>query len=89
MAATAPPSCVDAVEVLVGRGLDLVGQGLDEVGAGQRVDRVGHARLEADDLLGAQGDLGRPGRGQAERLVEAVGVQALGAAQGGRQATAR
>src|SRR3712207_7724177 len=51
--------------------LDLVGERLDEVRAGERVDRVGHAGLVREDLLGAQGDprgvLGR----QRERLVEA------------------
>ena len=75
---------VDPLEVLPGRLLDLVGQRLDEPRAGQRVDGVGDPRLVADDLLGPQGDLGRLLGGQAEGLVEAVGVEALGAARGPR-----
>ena len=72
---------VDAVEVLPGLGLDLVGERLDEVRAAERVGGVDDARLVPDDLLRAQRDLrGALGR-QAERLVEAVRVQRLRAAQ--------
>ena len=73
---------VDPFEVLPWRPLHLVGERLDEPRAGQGIDGVGDARLVADDLLGPQGDLGRPLGGEAEGLVEAVGVQALGAARG-------
>ena len=61
--------------------LDLVGERLDEVGADERVDGVGAAGLVGDDLLGAQRELGGALRGQRQRLVEAVGVQRLRAAQ--------
>ena len=74
---------VDLVDELLGAALDLVGERLDEVGAGERVDGVGGARLVADDLLGAQRDLGRALGGQRQRLVKAVGVQGLGAAAHG------
>ena len=77
MAATAPPSCVDPVDVLPRLRLDLVGQRLDEVRPGQRVDGVDDAGLVGDDLLGAQRDARRPLGRQPERFVEAVGVQAL------------
>ena len=36
---------VDAAEVVVGLGFDAPGGGFEEVGAGQRVNRVGHARI--------------------------------------------
>ena len=84
-----PAHGVDPLEVLPGVPLHLVGQRLDEPRAGQRVDGVGDARLVADDLLGPQGDLGGPLGGQAEGLVEAVGVEALGAARGRRPGPGR
>ena len=81
MAATAPPMASIRSRYSQAPRLDLVGERLDEVGAGQRVDGVGHAGLVADHLLGPQRDLGRLGGRQAEGLVEAVGVQALGPAR--------
>src|SRR5690606_10470197 len=42
---------VDALDVVAGAGFDVVGQRLDGVAAGERIDEVGHARLEGDDLL--------------------------------------
>ena len=56
IAATAPPISSMRLDVLPRQPLDLVGQRLDEVRAGERVERVGHAGLVADDLLGAQRD---------------------------------
>jgi hypothetical protein len=52
----------------------------DGVGAGERVDRVGHARLVRDDLLRAQRDARRALGRQRQRLVHRVGVEALRAA---------
>ena len=76
-----PAELVDLGEVVVGLALELVGQRLDEVGAAERVDRVRHAGLVGDDLLGAQRDAhGLLGR-QRERLVVGVGVQRLRAAE--------
>ena len=72
---------VDARNVFVCQALYFVRQRLDEVRASERVGRVGNAALVANDLLRAK----RNARGffgwQAERLVVAVGVQALRAAQ--------
>ena len=67
-------------------GFDLVGKRLDEVGAGERVDGVGDPRLVGEHLLGAQGDPRGALGGQGQRLVEAVGVQGLGAAGDGGEA---
>src|SRR5437764_1077367 len=74
---------VDLLDVAPGRGLDLVGEALDEVRPRKRVDGVGCAGLVGQDLLGAEGELGRLLGGQAEGLVEGVGVKALGAAEDG------
>ena len=57
------------------------GERLDEVAAAQRIDRVGHARLVGQHLLRAQGQRDGMFRGQRQRLVHAVGVQRLAAAQ--------
>ena len=70
-------------------GGQVVGQLLDVVAAGERVDDVGHAGLLGQDELGVAGDLGGEVGGQAQGLVEGVGVQALGAAQHGRQGLVR
>ena len=75
-----PAQLVDLVDQALGAGLDLVGQRLHEVGAGERVHGVGGARLVREDLLGAQRDARGALGGQRQRLVEAVGVQRLGAA---------
>ncbi len=77
--------CGDGVEVGLGAGFELVGEGFDEVGAGERVGGVGDAALVGEDLLGAEGDAGGLLGGQGEGLVEAVGVQALRAAEDGGQ----
>ena len=51
-----PSELVDLAEVLVGGRLHPVRQRLDEVGAAEGVDRVRHAGLMSDHLLGPQGD---------------------------------
>ena len=80
IALTEPPSSSTFSISSFARRFDLVGERLDEVGAGERVDGVGGAGLVREDLLRAQGDLGGALGRQRERLVEAVGVQRLGAA---------
>ncbi len=60
--------------------LDLASQLLDVIRAGERIDRVGDAGLEADDLLRAQRDSRRVLGRQRQRLVAPVGVQRLRAA---------
>ena len=76
---------LDLVEVGPRGALDLVGQALDEVRAGERVGRLGDPALVGQDLLGAQGQPGGLGGRQGEGLVARVRVQALGAAEHGRQ----
>ena len=66
-----------------------VRQRLDEVAAAERVDRVRDPRLLGEDLLGAQRDPHRLLGRQRQRLVKAVGVQRLGAAQHARQSLDR
>src|SRR5215208_5327077 len=79
------PHLVNLVEILVGLPLELVGQGLDEVGAAERVYGVRYTGLQGCYLLRPDGDAHRFFCRQRERLVERVGVQALGAAEDGRQ----
>ena len=88
-ASTEPPSSPTFSISSQARCLDLVGERLDEVGAGERVDRVGGAGLVGDHLLGAQRDPRRALGRQRQRLVEAVGVQRLGAAADGGEALQR
>ena len=85
-ASTEPPSSSTFSISSQARSFDLVGQRLDEVGAGEGVDGVGGAGLVGEHLLGAQGDPGRALGRQRQRLVEAVGVQRLGAAADGGEA---
>ncbi len=61
---------------------NLVGEGLNIVGAGPGVDLLGHHRLFLDVDLGVAGDAGREIGGEGDSLVEGVGVEALGVAQG-------
>ena len=75
----------DLLEVVVGLPLELVGQVLEVVGAAERVDGVDDAGLVRDHLLRPQRDAhGVLGR-ERERLVEAVRVQRLRAAEHGRE----
>jgi hypothetical protein len=72
---------VDVVDDLEDLALVLRRQALDVVRAAQRVDDVGGAGLVGDDLLRAQRDAHRLLGRDRERLVHAVGVQALRAAE--------
>ena len=75
------PHRIDLLDDLDRQPFEFIGEVLDRVGAGQRVDEVGDARLVGDDLLGPQRQRGGLRRRQAERLVVAVRVERLGAAQ--------
>ena len=81
-----PAHLVDARDVFVCQALHFVGQRLNKVRARQRVGCVGNAALVANDLLCAKGYARGFFGWQAERLVVAVGVQALRAAQDSRHA---
>ena len=75
----------DPAPVIVDLRLDLVRLVFDEEAATQRIDGVGYAALFGDDLLRAHGDGHGFFTGQGQRLVHAVGVQALRAAEDGSQ----
>ena len=77
------PEFVDHSQVVARALFDLVGERLDEVRASEWVNGVGDTRLVADDLLGAQRELGRTFGRQSERLVESVRVQTLRAPERG------
>ena len=66
-----------------GVALDLVGAAFDLVGPADGIDGVRDARLVRDDLLGAKRERRGFLRRQRERLVAAVAVQRLRAAQDG------
>jgi len=76
-----PAATVDLLDDIAGGRLEFVGERLDVVGPRERVDRVCGAGLVCQDLLGPQGSpnglLGR----KRERLVFAVGVETLSAAE--------
>ena len=76
-----PAHRVEFLEVGKRALLHIQGQPFDKVRTAQRVDRIGHARFVGQDLLRAQGDSGRFFGRQSERLVKAVGMQALRASQ--------
>jgi hypothetical protein len=69
------------VDDLAGLFDDAVGEGLDVVGPAQGIDHVADLGFFLDDQLGVAGDAGGKVGGQADGLVEGVGVQGLGAAQ--------
>src|ERR1700687_2445384 len=76
---------VELLKVVEGAVFHVEGLLLDEVAAAERIDRLGNARLEGNDLLGAQCDArGFFGR-QGERFVVGVGVQRLRAAEHSRE----
>ena len=56
-------------------GLQLIGQALDEVRATERVGRVGHPGLVADDLLCPERHPDRLLGRQSERFIERIGVK--------------
>ena len=80
-----PAAVVDLADDLEGLLLQFVGQALDVVTPSQRVDRVGGAGLVGEDLLGAQGRPDRLLGRDRQRLVLAVGVEALGATEDRRE----
>ena len=65
--------------------LEVVGQPLDGVGAADRIHGVGDSRLTRDDLLRPERDTRRLLGRQRQRLVAAVAVQRLRAAEHRRQ----
>jgi hypothetical protein len=81
MAFIAPPLRFDGVEQPQGLGLDVVRGRLHREGTAHRIDHVRHSAFVGDHLLGAQGEGGRGLRGQGERFVHGVGVEALATAQ--------
>ena len=60
----------------------LIGQAFHIVRTGQRIHDSCDAGFLLQDELGVAGDAGRKLGGQRERLIEGVGVQGLGAAEG-------
>ena len=76
---------VYAPDVLPRLLLDGVGQRLHVVGAGQRVGCACEATLVSEDLLGAERDASAPLGRERQRLIEGVGVQALGSAHNRRE----
>ena len=68
-----------------GAALDVVRQRLDGARAGDRIDRVRDAAFRRDDLLRPQRDARRLLGRQRQRLVAAVAVQRLRAAEHGGQ----
>ena len=77
-----PLDLLDQRPGLVGQ---LGGQRLDIIRAAERIGDVGDAALLGDDELGVAGDAGGEIGWQGDRLVERVGVQALGPAEHRRQ----
>ena len=80
-----PAQRLDALEIVIGLPLHAVGERFDGIRAAQRVHGVDHAALVGDDLLGAQRDGDGMLAGEGQCLVQAVGVQGLGAAENRRQ----
>ena len=76
---------VDAFDQLARFALDPVRPLLDRVGAAERIDRVGHTAFVQDDLLRPQRNRGAFLGRQRQRLVAAVAVERLRAAEHRRQ----
>ena len=76
-----PPSASTSSMIAQARSARCLGEGLHVVAAAERVDDLRDAGLLLDDELRVAGDAGREVGGEAERLVEGVGVQALRAAE--------
>ena len=72
---------IDPLEELDRSLLDLIGQLFDRERAGDRVDRIRGAGLRRDDLLRAERQPRRFLGWQGQRLVAAVAVERLGAAE--------
>src|SRR5262249_59108848 len=75
----------DLAEIVPGLFFELAGQLLDEVRAAERVYGVGGAGLVGDDLLSPESDQRRAFGREGQRLVVAVAVQRLRAAEHGGQ----
>ena len=78
-----PAGLLDLGDVRPGPAGQVVGEPLDVVAAAPRVDHLRGAGLLLEQQLGVAGDAGGEVGGQRQRLVERVGVQALGVALGG------
>ncbi len=74
---------LDLLDVLPCAVGDLIGERLHIVRAGPGIDLLGNHGLLLDVYLGIAGDARREVGGQRDGLVEGVGVQTLGMAQGG------
>ena len=72
---------LDLLDQLPGRLGQIGGQLLDVIRPRQRIDDIGDAGLFLQDQLGVAGDAGGMLGRQADRLIERIGVQRLGAAQ--------
>ena len=79
--ADGPALPLDAGHVGADLLFELVGQGLDQVRAAEGVGRPGHPRLQGQDLLGPEPQVGGLLAGDTQRLVERRGGQGLDAAQ--------
>ena len=67
--------CINLFEIDRRPLLNLIRQRLDVILTRQRIYRVGHARLKADDLLRAQRDPRRIFRWKTKGLVEGIRMQ--------------
>ena len=76
-----PP--VHLVDQRPGARFQLGGQRLHQVAPTQRIGDARHIGLVGDDLLRSHRECRRGLRREPERLIEGIGVQALGAAQDG------
>ncbi len=76
-----PAQRLNPLEVVIRLPLQPVGEHFDGVGTAQRVHGIGHAALVGDDLLSAQRDGDGVFAGEGQRLVQAISVQGLGAAE--------
>ena len=76
---------LNPLEVIVRLPLQPVGERLNGIGTAQRIYSVSDARFVGDNLLGAQCDGDGVFAGERQRLIHAVGVQGLGAAENRRQ----
>ena len=76
-----PTQRLDPLKVVVGLTLHAIGERLDGVCPTERIDGVGDARFVGDDLLGAECDGDGVLAREGQRLIQAVGMQGLGAPQ--------
>jgi len=69
-----PSQGIDFSDVLLGLCFQLIGQIFNVVRARQGIDGVSNAGLISNNLLGAQGKLGRFLSGEGQRFVHGIGV---------------